>query len=404
MPNPADYQDENEWMSVCVPNLKDEGKSDDEALAACSSMWKGRGENAAEASMDFVFSELSDAEVKAIDGLAAGSFVSRTGEEVTFNADELDTYVVNTRKVIESTKTEKGEIVGLPIDLDAHDHRGGAGWIVGLELDKTRNIIRFLVKWTEEGIHLIGKNIRRFFSPSVNTHNKVILGGSMTNWPATRGKMGETLLRPLELSQYMKEISMNKTIDDVLSELEGLRTDNKALADKVAALSAPQSNNKQDESITPEMADFIANTDGAEKIGKEAQELAMNAIKDAKRKDHVKEFVAKVVGGTPERPFGIPVKSSALAAALLSMPDKQRDFIEGVIMKMYEGAIDYAERGFNSAEFARKSIPPEFRDVLKLWVDSGRPAAQWFAEVGKDLGLGDPQDYNLREFAGKDKE
>lgn len=400
MPEPKEYDSESDWMEVCVPKMMGEGKDNDQAVAACMSMWKDK-DKPQEAQAGFSFTELSNTDAKPIDGLIAGHpFVSLSGDVIQFKVEDLEAYVANTQAVIDSTKTEKGEVVGLPIDKDSHDHKGGAGWIVGLELDKTRNVIKFLVNWTQEGVDLIKNNIRRFFSPSVDVTHKVILGGSMTNWPASRTKQGQILLRPVELSQTVKEIDMEKTLEDVLLELDALKTKNAELEKKVTALSSKPKDPDDDSRITPEMADFIANTPGAEELGKQAQELAMRTIKDAQRKEHVKEFAARVVGGTPERPFGIPVKSSAIVAALLSMPDKQREFMENLILRLYEGAIDFAEHGINASEFVQgKKVPAEFRNPLKLWVESGNTAASWFTEIGKDFGMNDPKDYDLREFA-----
>lgn len=47
MPNPSDYQDKNEFMKVCIPKLKEEGKEQDQAVAVCISMWDRRGKQPA---------------------------------------------------------------------------------------------------------------------------------------------------------------------------------------------------------------------------------------------------------------------------------------------------------------------------------------------------------------------
>lgn len=39
MPNPAEYDDKNEWMKACVPKLMEEGKDNEQAVAVCASMW-----------------------------------------------------------------------------------------------------------------------------------------------------------------------------------------------------------------------------------------------------------------------------------------------------------------------------------------------------------------------------
>jgi HK97 family phage major capsid protein len=44
MPNVADYENEKEWMGACVPKMMDEGKDNDQAAAACMSMWERKNE------------------------------------------------------------------------------------------------------------------------------------------------------------------------------------------------------------------------------------------------------------------------------------------------------------------------------------------------------------------------
>ncbi len=39
MPNVSDYSTEKEWMGACVPKLVEEGKDQEQAVAACSGMW-----------------------------------------------------------------------------------------------------------------------------------------------------------------------------------------------------------------------------------------------------------------------------------------------------------------------------------------------------------------------------
>jgi HK97 family phage prohead protease len=43
MPDIADYDDEDEWMADCVAAMMDEGRPQDQAIAACASMWDKRG-------------------------------------------------------------------------------------------------------------------------------------------------------------------------------------------------------------------------------------------------------------------------------------------------------------------------------------------------------------------------
>jgi len=40
MPNPAEYDNQKDWMAACVPTHKDEGDKQDEAVATCLSIWR----------------------------------------------------------------------------------------------------------------------------------------------------------------------------------------------------------------------------------------------------------------------------------------------------------------------------------------------------------------------------
>jgi len=155
--------------------------------------------------------------VATIDGMAPGSFVSMSGKRITINAAEFGEYIAHTQSVLDSTKDSNGNIVGLPIDQDGHDHKGGAGWIVGVERDPSRSILRFAVRWTQIGADLIGGNIRRFFSPSFDPEQKVILGGSMTNSPASRDSQYRMMLRPTELSANIQAFAISDSMGSIVA-------------------------------------------------------------------------------------------------------------------------------------------------------------------------------------------
>jgi hypothetical protein len=353
----------------------------------------------------FSFTELSGDQLveplglKYIDGLAAGTFVSMSGEEVTFTPTELQTYIANTQKIIESTRTESGEIVGLPIDKDKHDHAGGAGWIVGLELDQTRNVIRFLVNWTQEGIDLIKGNIRRFFSPSTNPENKVILGGSLTNWPATRLETGQILLRPVELSQSIKEIDMPKTLEEMFVDL-------KAGILEALGRTPPVENQApvqpaSPETTSPTLRELLNTPEAIEELGQRASQLAQEAIQAEKRKLHAVEFAARISGGTREKPFGLKSKPNEIVALLLSLPEKQARAVEKILEDNLNSAIDFAEHGFDSEGFIQKpQLPAAIKPYAQQWVNAGKPIKDFFAQNPE---LGSADNYNLVEFM-KEKE
>lgn len=42
MPNPSNYNNKTEFMEACIPEVINEGKDKDQAVAQCSSMWENR--------------------------------------------------------------------------------------------------------------------------------------------------------------------------------------------------------------------------------------------------------------------------------------------------------------------------------------------------------------------------
>ncbi|HEY4722119.1 MAG TPA: hypothetical protein VII92_09750 [Anaerolineae bacterium] len=170
----------------------------------------------------FVFAQLSVSNLtpgKAFDGLTVVETHDMNGRSVKVEPADLAIYLKNTQAAIAAAKSATGEIVGLPIDAGAtgdHDKGDAGGWIVGAEL--AGNVLRLIPKWTELGVELITKSIRRFFSATVDVENKVILGGTLTNWPAVRDAQGKMLLRPIELSKSLYELAEAAQMDQAMMD------------------------------------------------------------------------------------------------------------------------------------------------------------------------------------------
>jgi hypothetical protein len=151
---------------------------------------------------------------KPFDGMAAGEFTDMYGRKAKFKKEDLAAYVKNTKAVLASTADSDGNVVGLPIDCMNHDHQEAAGWVVDVELGESGNVIAFTPRWNDMGMGLIAGDVMRFFSPTVDLSNKTIMGGSLTNWPATRDeKTGKILLRPVELSAGLFEMTEESLIE-----------------------------------------------------------------------------------------------------------------------------------------------------------------------------------------------
>ena len=362
---------------------------------------------------DFVFFDLSTlpiAELDGIskmDGMAAGTFISMWGDEVTFTPEELPDYIKNTQRVLNSTKDSGGQIVGLPIDQDAHDHAGGAGWIVGLELDEARSVIIFSVNWTEIGRDLVRKNIRRFFSPSVDIVNKVILGGSLTNYPASRNAKGQILLRPIELSQSLKELDMPNILEqlqEMLDKARGKPTETPAPSPTPAAPPATPPETDLSNVVNPSLASLSTDPAAVEKMDATVQEIVKQRVNAEMRKSHTERFVADLIGGTKSKPYGFAIRSKDLIAWMLSLSDAQAKFAERLLSEMRNKAIDFAEHGFDNSDgfMQLPTLPEKILPLARDWMKTPGNTIQRFFDTNPELGGIDK--YNVKEFTQQAKE
>lgn len=83
MPDPANYSSQDEWMGACVPMMMDEGKPQDQAVAACSQMW---ADKSAVPQVTRAYSVLTvkavNTEQRTIEGIATTPSVDRVGDVV----------------------------------------------------------------------------------------------------------------------------------------------------------------------------------------------------------------------------------------------------------------------------------------------------------------------------------
>ena len=347
-------------------------------------------------------SALSDG--SAFDALVSGTYTDMRGREIEFKADGLQDFVSNTRLAIEATRTESGEVVGLPIDARDHDKGDGAGWIVGIEL--SNGIVRVIPKWTDIGRDLISRGIRRFFSATVDMANKVILGGTLTNWPATRDKAGRIQLRPIELevSNSLCEIVQ---VDDS-PEVSDMAKEKEPVVEPVEVEAVPAIDEAElREQIRAELIAEFKDGDTTVDLS-QAREALMAQMKEEvqadvtrmiagmRRDQHIAEFSQRVVSGTEQRPYGLPVGQEEVETVLLSLNDEQRAAVESILTRVHEqGLVQFSEIGHGKQLTGVVEFPAEFSASLTGWLGDGNTRKEFFA-INPELG-GEAQ-YNLDEY------
>lgn len=337
------------------------------------------------------------------DGMVAGEFTDMLGRTIRFAREDLSLFVANTMRNIEATRTESGEVVGLPIDSKNHDRGLAAGFIVAVEL--AGDIIRFIPKWTELGRDLITKGLMRFFSPTVDPERKVIVGGSLTNWPASRGENQETLLRPIELSMgtglssFESGPERRTQMEFTQEQLDQLRELMSGIVDeRVAELSVPAGSDAPDVSELIESGAGAAELQAAfdaqvasltARLAEDADRRAQLAIANYRRETRVRDLAQSWTG----EENALPVQYDQLETFMLSLDETQLAFLETFVGIIRErGLVDFAELGQSRRNPVREELPAEYAAMIR----SGRMKVSDLSDPV--LALGDLNQYDLTPF------
>ena len=361
----------------------------------------------------FLFTELNEealTEGSAFDGVAFGTFRDMLGREITLDADDAADYVTNTASAIEATKTESGDLVGLPVDAQGHEKGDGAGWIVGVEL--VDGVIRLAPKWTRIGRELIGEGIRRFFSATIDVTNKVILGGTLTNWPATRDENNRLILRPIELQSGF--FTVDKLDTEPVSTASSNISEEANMPDEIVEQTEEVTEVQAQPEPNPEIdlpPDVIAELmEQARKSGQagphqlaqivqrvadqQAERRVTELLEANQRQWEITELAAKLTGNG-ER--ALPVKIETMADFLVSLNPNQFDAAKAIFETISKnGLIEFSEFG-HSRQRRKKELPGDYQGALKDTVAAGNTVADFFAALPD---LGNPDEYDLSAYIG----
>ena len=357
---------------------------------------------------DFLFVDLQAADItKPIDGMAAGVFTDMWGYEFEIKAEDLPEYVLKTNMALQSTRDSDGNIVGFPIDTMSHNHAEAAGWM--LDAKQVGGTVQVMTRWNDHGRELISSDQMRYFSPTIDLEAKVIMGGSLTNWPATRTRDHQLLLRPVELSsqlQALDEISWMDRVDLIAKKvINGLATrlpDNKP--------NQPQEEEMEWEKLTQEQKDELLGKARAElasgtlpvelqaQLEKRAGEIADEKMAVEKRSSHIAELTQRLTGGNDATPHGLPIPADELAELLTSLTPETQERVESVLGRIAEqGLIDFNEHGSSQVQSGTTPLPPEMARQLNIWLSKDGNTVEEFFKVNA-VELGAMADYNLAEF------
>lgn len=403
---------------------------------------------------NFLFSDMASQTdgPRPFDGMAIGSFTDMWGRTVEFKREEMPEYLRNTQLALESTRDSNGEIVGLPIDGMNHNNREAAGWIVGVAMTETADRLLFTPRWTQMGVDLISGDLMRFFSPAIDVEHKVVAGGSLTNWPATRTKAGQILLRPVELSEGLFEVE-SAPISAVLEEIRSLFRNafsreaapsskgegaapgvsekpgviememtqeeltaaiRAVVTESLAALPSKSAPAKAETTDLSAFLDMEGLTDTAkaqrkaelkgqlEAIRKQAEMEYRSELVRLEFENRMSELSQDLVSGSDRAPRGLRVSADELKEHLLKLnADEAKWWGEMLTDTVEKGFVEFSEMGHGRTLQGTRLLPGVIADQLKKWLASGQSLADFFTVNAVELGA--MADYNLAEYQPKEK-
>jgi hypothetical protein len=348
---------------------------------------------------------------KTLDGMSAGTFTDMYGRENTFLAEELPVYVAKTKLALESTRDSSGQIVGFPIDTYDHANGQAAGWIVDANMaDDGRNIVKITPRWNALGIGSIESDTLRYFSASIDTNQKVIVGGSLTNWPATRTQDHQILLRPIELSSNLLVAeqtapahfnlgdSIKSIIDGVINGLRGASATpdliNPVEKENIMAETEEVTNLSQVPPVDLSSPEISAEIN--RRVASLVEEQVATRLALAKHLDDIKAFAVRLSAVTGTE--GTPVIDTDKVTAFLAALPVDTTIAGMEIMQAIATAprVDFSEHGHGKIVKGSQPLPDDVKPYLTSWLSSGQSIEKFFLANSDFLGA--MEDYNLSEF------
>jgi hypothetical protein len=237
------------------------------------------------------------------------------------------------------------------------------------------------------------------------------MGGSLTNWPATRTKDHQLLLRPVELSsqlQVLPDMGWGERIEMIVSKvINGLKAPvqpapvpepEQAEVDMEYANLTVEQKNELLAQARAELTSGSLPVEMQTMVEALAVTRATELVAVEQRKSHISATVANLTGGTQSNPHGLPIPADELVEFMTSLtPDQQAKF-EGLAGRIVSsGLVDFAEHGSSRTQTGIAILPAEMAEQLKKWLAVKGATIDEFFKVNA-VELGAMADYNLTEF------
>ena len=361
-----------------------------------------------------VETEQTDSDVfegKWFEGFAIGDFIDTLGRPVEVKKADISFFLDNTRKAIEATRADSsGEIEGLPVDAKDHERGNAAGWLVDVKMSLAGDKLLFKPKWTVIGFELLKAKLMKGFSPTFSLDDMTIMGGTLTNWPATR-EDSIPVLAPIELSE-------TSIADKVVARLSNLFKQTPENQEEISNEGVPMTKKGKpkdeinldgyDDSQIAQLTSLLIEKESGKENGDKpaslaqlvetrANDLYKTNLALAQKEIKVADFVKDMTEGTKKDPNGIGVKPEDLSELLSGLDDDQLELAMKVIKTIKaNGVVNFEEQGNDDKVEGKIELPKETQTAL----DAKTLKVE---DLGlSSLGLGDMDQYNLSKWQKKE--
>lgn len=360
-------------------------------------VWVKRKETEASETKEFLFVE---ATTQAVEFLRLGTFRASNGRMVTITEGILETIVNNF-----NAKTAGQDV---PIDID-HARGRAAGWVREVWRDGARLLAS--VDWNQIGEDLIGGQVYRYLSATIDSTGEILKSISLVNFPAVKG------LQPVQLKEggYTMDKTDTSLANRLLEAIRGVLGGLKMGGDPDSAenrLIIP------DHTLT-DLTEEGKVTDKEREDLREAvrQELLTEMKTEAKTRadlrtevraevmielreelDHQKEltqFAEKICGGDK----GLSMEPEALVGLMVNLEDAQLKVFQAALTSK---VVNFSELGSSrGGQAGRIGLDAVYKGQIQEWLDAGRKLDEWF-ELNADV-VGSAEQYDLTEFDKKEE-
>jgi len=410
MPEPSNYDNESDWMSACVPKMIDEGREQDQAVAACMSMWREKkswgGMSLEQIIHRFLAKEFTN-ELKAVsetdDELRVKNYIvlfggrdlegigsrrknqdGSIGEYFAKNVDVESSYTKTGRLYVDWEHGNDPDGIGNNPD----EILGYVDWTTarrdekGIEVERVLNRRAKYMQWLEVLIRegLVGNS-----SMPVQGAAEKKANGEITRWPLMRDTLTVTPMEPRMMNENV--LQAYKSLD-----LEAASADkSKQTAGKVPAIQPPAKAGKENDMDEKELKAMLEDNNKSftsvleanqkallEKVNEQAEAAAKKAVEDVL--DKLPEVKAKMNGrievtvDEADREFK-SIGENCIAVYQHSKGIKTHPRIRGLQAKaiaaaQVSGDKDALETAYKAALGSNEAIPSQGEFLLEPTITS----------------------------------